>query len=117
MGLLENVQPALEPDEHLRFAIPGQTGIKPSFRLLSLLLNVFNKPRIVVWTDRRIAIFSAGQARWARAQPRKLLNELPLGTRFERGNGSWSKVQVGPEHIWIPRTNYSLFDKANSATS
>jgi hypothetical protein len=80
-------------------------------------LNVFNKARIVVWTDQRIVIFSAGQARWARTQPRKLLSELPLGTRFERGKGSWSKIQVGTEPIWFARNTYALFDKANAASS
>jgi hypothetical protein len=117
MGILENAQSALEPDEKLRFAVTGQTGINPMFRFLWLGLNVFNKARIVVWTDKRIAIFSAGQARWARTQPRKLLSELPLGTRFERGKGSWSKIHVGTELIWFARNTYALFDKANAASS
>ena len=116
MGLLENVQSALEPGEQVRFAVTGQTGNNPMYRFLWLGINVVNKARIVVWTDSRIAIFSAGQARWARTQPRKLLSELPLGTRFERGKGSWSKVQVGTELIWISRNTYPLFDKANAAS-
>lgn len=59
----------LEPDELPRFVIQGQTGLNPAFRWITFWLVVANKARIIVVTDRRIAVLSAGQLRMRRNTP------------------------------------------------
>jgi hypothetical protein len=114
--LLDNVRPVLDPGEQLKYALTGQTGINPGFLWLPLLrwLVVTNRARIIVITDRRIAVFAAGQLRWARNKPRHLLLSLPPHTRLEHGQGSRSKIAVGEEMIWVTRATYAILDEANA---
>jgi hypothetical protein len=113
-SLLENVKPWLEADEKLAYAITGQTGLSPSWRWLTFWLIVANKPRIVVITDRRIAVLRAGQLRMSRQKPKELLYSLPLAP-LQHGTHGWSKVRVGSEGIWMSRNSYQLLDRANAA--
>ncbi|HEY4378258.1 MAG TPA: hypothetical protein VGM93_13920 [Acidimicrobiales bacterium] len=112
-SLLDNVRPWLEPDEPPLYVFTGQIGLRPSWRWLSFWLILANKPRIVAITDRRMVVFRAGQLRTARNSPRELLHSLPRA-RLEHGSGSWSKVRVGREEIWLGRVAYPLMDKANA---
>ena len=112
--LLESVVPLLEPGEQPRYVITGQTGIKPSFRWISFWLVIANKARIVVVTDRRIAVLKGGQLRWKRSQPKALLYSLPRSTPIKHGTRGWTKVQLGNELIWISRSAYPVMDKANA---
>ena len=113
-SLLENVKPWLEPDEAVAYAFTGQTGISPAWRWLSFWLVVTNKPRIVVVTDRRIVVLRAGQLRMSRQKPKEVLYSLAPGP-LQHGTGSWSKVRVGSEDIWMGRNTYPLLDKAKAA--
>jgi hypothetical protein len=117
--LLENVQPRLDPGEKLQYALTGQTGINPAFLWIPYLdfLVIGNRARILVFTDQRIAVFSAGQLRWLRSQPKQLLYSLPRGTALPHGTGSWSKLTVGDEGIWVPRKAYRYLDEATVATA
>jgi hypothetical protein len=114
--LLDNVRPVLDPEERLQYAFTGQTGINPGFLWLPILrwLVATNRARIIVITDRRIAVFSAGQLRWARNKPRDLLFSLPRQTRLEHGPGSRSNIAVGDETIWVTRAAYAFLDEANA---
>jgi hypothetical protein len=114
--LLEKVRPVLDPGEQLQYALTGQTGMNPGLLWLPSLrwLVATNRARIIVITDRRIAVFAAGQLRWARNKPRHLLFSLPRQTRLEHGQGSRSKIAVGDERIWVSRAAYAFLDEANA---
>ena len=114
-SLLEGVRPWLDPGEKLQFVFKCQTGVNPAFLWIPFArwLVVLNGARIVAFTDRRIAVFAAGQFRWQRGTPRRLLYTLPRGTVLAHGAGSWSKVVGGSEGIWFSRNLYRLLDEAN----
>jgi hypothetical protein len=114
---LDKIRPALEPGETLQYAVTGQTGVNPRWRFLTFWAVVATGPRLIAITDRRIAVFKAGQARWARGVPKQLLYSLPRGTRLEHTAHGWSKVAIGTEHIWISRVAYGILDKANGDTA
>jgi len=78
---------------------------------------VLNRGRIIAVTDRRLAVFSTGQFRWQRTTPSRLLYSLPRATILRHDAGSWSKVPVGEERIWLPSKAYPLLDEANAGAS
>lgn len=119
MSLLANVRSRLDPGEELQYAFTGQTGINPASLWIPYadLLVIGNRARILAFTDRRIAVFSAGQLRWRRSTPQKLLYSLPRATTLPHGSGSWSKLSVGEEGIWVPRKAYRYLDEATSTTA
>jgi hypothetical protein len=116
MPLLDNVRPMLDPHEQLQFAMTGQTGVNPAMLWIPTLnfVVITNRARIVAIPDRRIAVFAAGQLHWRRAQPKRLLYSVPRGTPLEHGTGSYSKVAIANEKIWISRQAYSYLDEANA---
>jgi hypothetical protein len=113
MGIIEDVQ-AMLPEDDIRFAFGGQTGIKPSWRWLSFWLNVFNKTRVIAITQQRIAVFSGHQARWARSKPKALLYQLPRDTVIGPLDRGWSKIQLGQEKIWVAKNTHPYIEKANA---
>ncbi len=119
MSLIDNVRPQLEPGEHLQYAFTGQTGINPAFLWIPYLdlLIISNRARIIAFTDRRIAVFSAGQLRFRRSNPKKLLYSLPRDTQVTHGNGSRSKLVLGDESIWVSQNSYRYLDEATGATA
>jgi hypothetical protein len=116
MALLDNVRPMLDPHEQLQFAMTGQTGINPAVLWIPTLnfIVITNRARIVAITDRRIAVFAAGQLHWQRSQPKRLLYSVPRGTPLEHRTGSYSKVAIADELIWISRKAYPYLDEANA---
>jgi hypothetical protein len=117
VSLLENVQSRLDSGEKLQYAFTGQTGINPASLWIPYIdfLVIGNRARILAFTDQRIAVFSAGQLRWRRSTPQKLLYALPRETALPHGSGSWSKLTVGEEGIWVPRKAYRYLDEATGA--
>jgi hypothetical protein len=113
-SMLEKVQPLLEQGEQVQSVLTGQTGLNPLFRFVTSWLAIANKPRIVAITDRRIAVFKAGQLRFSRTTPKALIYSISRDTRLEHGSGPWSKVVLGDEKIWMPRPAYAFLDEANS---
>lgn len=119
MSILDAVRPRLDQGEKLQYAFTGQTGINPAVLWIPYIdfVVIGNRARILAFTDRRIAVFSAGQLRWNRSQPKELLYSLPRETQLPHGSGSWSKLAVGEEGIWIPRTAYRYLDEATGVAS
>ena len=114
MNLIEELQAQL-PEESVRYAFTGQTGINPMWRFLSLWLNLVNKTRVVAVTDRRIAVFSGHQLRGRRAKPKEFLYHLDRNTVIGPvKRGSWSKIQLGAERVWVARPTYPFIEKANN---
>ncbi len=110
--LLSSVQ-ALLPDENVRYAIVGQKGLRPTWRFLSFWLIVANRPRIVALTDSDIVVLKAGQMRWQRASAKSVLFRVPR-TTLGPVRGSWAKLHVGDERIWVSRRAYPLIEKADA---
>ena len=115
--LIPRITPLLEPGEQVTFAFTGQTGLNPAWRWLSFWLIVANKPRIVAVTDRRIVVLSAGQFRWMRTKPKAVLASVPRTTPLSHGAGSWSKVAVAGQQIWMHKRSYPLLDRANAGAA
>ena len=113
-GLLQRAQQFTAADEPVRYAITGQTGTKPTWRYLSFWLIVANKARIIVITPNRIMVLKAGQLRSSRTKPKSFLFELPRATYLGPHHGSWSKLQLGNEGIWVARNSYQILEKANA---
>lgn len=101
MSILDNVRPHLDEGEQLQYALTGQTGINPAFLWIPYVdfLVIGNRARIIVLTDRRIAVFSAGQLNWRRSKPKKLLCALPRDTTLIHGDRSWSKLTLGNQGV------------------
>lgn len=110
--LLGSVQ-ALLPGENIRYAIVGQSGLRPTWRFLSFWLIVANRPRIIALTDRETVVLKAGQMRWQRATAKAVLFRVPR-TTLGPVRGSWTKVRVGDEAIWVSRRAYPLIQKADA---
>lgn len=113
-ALLERANRFTDADEPVRYVITGQRGTKPTWRFVTFWLIVTNKPRIIAVTSKRILVLRAGQLRTARTKPRELLYEVPRATVMGPLQGSWSKVQLGGEGIWVSRNTYPLIEKANA---
>ena len=113
-GLLERAKQFTGPDEPVRYAITGQTGLKPTWRWLSFWLIVANKPRIIVVTSSRILVLKAGQLRTSRTKPKAVLFEVPRATYLGPLHGGWSKIQLGREAIWVAHNTYQIIEKANT---
>jgi len=116
MPIIDNVRPVLDSQERLQYAMTGQTGINPGLLWIPLVnfIVIANRARIVAITDRRIAVFAAGQFKWQRSQPKRFLYEVARTTRLEHGTGSWSKVAVGEEQIWMSRKACAYLDEVNA---
>ena len=114
MSILDNVKPWLDPGEQLQYAIQCQTGVSPALLWVPLLnfVVIANRARIVVFTDRRIAVFAAGQLRPNRSRPKRLLYSLPRDTKLPHDSGSYSRIRVGREHIWFGSAVYPYLDEA-----
>ena len=114
---LERVKVFTDPDEPVQYAVTGQVGIKPTWRFLSFWLVVTNKPRIIAVTPKRILVLRAGQFRSARTKPRQLLFDVPRSTVMGPLHGTWSRIRLGNESIWVSRNAYKLIEKANAAAA
>jgi hypothetical protein len=110
--LLGSVQ-ALLPDENIGYAIVGQKGLRPTWRFLSFWLIVANRPRIIALTDRDIVVMKAGQMRWQRATAKSVLFRVAR-TTLGPVRGSWTKLHVGDERIWVSSRAYPLIEKADA---
>jgi hypothetical protein len=116
--MADNIRTHLEPGEQFRYGFTGERGLSRSLEALGwvpglddavkLLFIFTNRPRIVVITDRRIAVFSAG--RLSRKKPKTLLYTLPRATRLEHGTRRRSTVVVGSESIRMERNAYGLLE-------
>jgi hypothetical protein len=116
MSIIDNVRPMLDPNEKLQYAMTGQIGVNPGFLWLPFLrwIMITNRARVIAITDVRIAIFAGGQLHWQRSQPKQFLYSVARSTVLEHGTGSWSKVAIGDEHIWISRKAYAYMDEASA---
>lgn len=110
MSMVEKVQAKLEPGEQLQFAVTAQTGLNPAWRWLTSWLVIANKARVVAITDRRVAVFKAGN--WSRTTPRELLYSAPRSVALPHKKGPWSKVDLGAERVWLPHKSYNFLDAA-----
>jgi hypothetical protein len=112
--MIENVSKFTETDEPVRYAITGQVGVNPVWRFLSFWLIVTNKPRIIVVAKSLILVLKAGQFRSARTKPKAFLYEVPRATVLGPLKGSWSRVALGSEKVWVSRNTYKVIERANA---
>jgi len=98
----------------VNFAWTAQTGLKPTWRLLTSWLLILNKSRIVAVTDSRIYVFSARWSPFTRSHPKRLVQdvaraeaELPPKLR-----SSWTRFRFGRERMWVGRGAYRTVSQA-----
>ena len=103
------------------YAFTAETGLNrvievlgwvPGFDGAVKLIFIFNKPRIVMITDRRVAVFRA--SRLSRKKPKTLLYALPRATLLEHGKRRRSMLTVGGESFRMERKVYGVLNKANA---
>ena len=120
-NLIKNSQAHLEEGEAIQYAFTAESGFSrglealgwiPGLDDLTKLLIISNKPRIVVISDKRIMVFSAG--RLSRKNPKSMLQTFPRSTRLEHGTGRRSTIKLGDHSLRIERHVYWVLDKANA---
>ncbi|MEU6342628.1 hypothetical protein ABZ883_16995 [Streptomyces sp. NPDC046977] len=55
--------------------------------------------RVVLVTDRAVVTLAMG--RWGTTRPNRVVARLPLGTRIGPLSGTYAKVELGGERLWI----------------
>jgi hypothetical protein len=116
--LVEHTQQMLH-GEDVRYVFTCQKGINPSwawmtFGLLRLPLPVANRARIVAITRDAVVVMAAGQLRWNRKTPKRVLYRVPRATLGPLSRKAWTHLDLGQERIWVPRVAYSVIEEANA---
>jgi hypothetical protein len=95
-----NAQPYLEPGEQVQEAFGAQTTSQ-YFALISYwIILLRNAYRVVVVTDRRILVCTAGRFQTAKVTGVEL--ELPRATRIGPAHGLWYKTEaLGPKPLYV----------------
>ena len=97
--MAENAQGLLDPGEQIQAVIGAQT-FSQYWSLLSYWVVIFkNSYRMVVITDRRIAVFETGK--WSMTKPKQLLRSLPRDTPIPQPSGMWWKTDAFGERLYI----------------
>lgn len=112
----------LEDGETFRYAFTAESGrfsrrIEalawiPGLDPLVKLLVISNKPRVVVISNKRIMVLTAG--RLSRMKPKTVLETLPRSTLLEHGTGRRSTLKLGNQSLRVEHNVYSFLDKANA---
>jgi hypothetical protein len=111
---LERTQQML-PDEPVRYAFTGQTGLRPTWAWVADWLIVLNRPRIVAVTDDAVVVMKAGQLRWQRKTPKAILQRLPRATRLGPvGRRGYTRITLADERIWVSGVTHPLIEKADA---
>ena len=92
--LTERAQPFLEPGEQVRWAFMAVGGPSPWLMALagSLLYLILTKPKIVVITDRRILLLTAGKMTGSKP---KSLEAAGPHVRLGPVKGLWAPIHLG----------------------
>jgi hypothetical protein len=111
--LAKNAAPLLQPGETIQAVFGAQTTSQ-YFALISYWIIIFkNAYRVVVVTDRRILVCSAG--RLSQTQVKEVLHELPRTTRIGPATGLWYKTEVLGERLYIAKRFHKDVAAADAA--
>ncbi|MFI9829513.1 hypothetical protein ACIHIX_17700 [Streptomyces sp. NPDC051913] len=76
-----------------RGALGGLAGV--------LLANAFTSRRVVLVTDRAVVVLQYG--RFGAVKPTRVLARLPLGTEIGPLSGTWARIELAGEPLWVHR--------------
>jgi hypothetical protein len=104
-------QPLLPPGETIRHVIYAQAGPNPWFFLLTWLIFLFSKFRIVAVTANSIVVFEA--SKWS-TTPKQILAVLPRQIRLGPVKGLWGAIHLNGERMWVHKRFHKDVDAADS---
>jgi len=90
----------LPPETRIRHIFAGQTGPCPWWSLLTWVVVLWQRPRIVAVTDSHIHVLATP---WLMpTRPKRLIATLPRDGHIGPVSGLlWARVQIGDERIWV----------------
>ncbi|HUZ19381.1 MAG TPA: hypothetical protein VMU75_02280 [Acidimicrobiales bacterium] len=94
-------------------AFTAQTGIKPTWRFLSYWLMFLGQHRIVAVSGDTVHVFRTGRTIFSATKPKSLAYTVARSeVMLPRLQGSWTRVPLGPERMWVSRRAYSIVGPA-----